>query len=121
MPKRKNTRSAEHGAAQKVRFILLNPEAHEVFVAGSFNNWNPGATPLTDTGHGRWVKDLCLSPGHYEYQFVVDGRWMHDRTSELVENPFGGINSVLEVHRPQFKLTPAQPPSSKINPKWSWH
>ena len=120
-PKLMNSRSAEHGPAQKVRLVLLKPEAQEVFVAGSFNSWNPSATPLSDTGHGRWVKDLCLLPGRYEYQFVVDGRWMPDRGTELVENPFGGINSILEVHRPQFKLTPVRHPISKINPKWSWH
>ena len=92
------------GAGELARFVLIDPEAHEVFVAGSFNNWHPGAWPLVDRGHGHWVKEISLAPGRYEYQFVVDGRWMHDRNAEeLVENPFGGMNSVLVIAAPQFK------------------
>jgi len=83
-----------------VRFILIKPDAHEVSVAGSFNNWNPCTTPMVDLGHGRFIRDLQLPVGRYEYQFVVDGRWLHDRTAkESVENPFGGINSVIRVRR----------------------
>jgi 1,4-alpha-glucan branching enzyme len=87
---------------KSIRFVLIRPEAHEVFVAGSFNNWNPGATPLEDIGHGHWVKDLALAPGRYEYQFIADGHWMPDATApESVENPFGGLNSVLVVSQPK--------------------
>jgi len=85
-------------ARRTVRFILIDPEAQEVFLAGSFNNWNPTKTPLTDIGHGHWVAEVVLPSGHHEYQFVVDGRWIHDRSaSRLVDNPFGGINSVVEI------------------------
>jgi hypothetical protein len=73
------------------RFVLNKLDTH-------FNDWHPGATPMIDLGHGRWVKELTLPPGRYEYQFVVDGHWMHDRTAhETVYNPFGGLNSVVEV------------------------
>jgi len=85
-----------------VRFAFINPEAHSVTVAGSFNDWRPAATPMSDLGHGRWVATLALPPGRYEYQFFVDGRWMQDRAAqELVENPFGGLNSVLVVPPPK--------------------
>jgi RNA polymerase-binding transcription factor DksA len=104
-----------------VRLSLIAPDAQEVFVAGSFNNWNPGATPLVNINHGRWVKYLSLPPGRYEYQFVVDGRWIHDRARELVDNPFGGLNSVIEVAQPPYKLAPLSPVAKRINPKWSWH
>jgi len=85
-----------------VRFVLIQPDAHEVFVAGSFNNWNPGETPLIDIGHGHWVKELPLPPGRYEYQFVVDGHWLPDRTAkQIVLNPFGGLNSIVVVSAPK--------------------
>ncbi len=105
-----------------VCLILIAPDAQEVFVAGSFNNWNPGATPLVNTSHGRWVKDLSLPRGQYEYKFVVDGRWIHDRAArEKVENPFGGINSVIEVPQPRYKPTDVRAAARRINQKWSWH
>src|SRR5262245_25014686 len=73
-------RGKENGSIQLL--MRIDPDAQEVFVAGSFNNWNPCTTPLMNIGHGRWVKDLSLAPGRYEYQFVVDGRWMPDLQAE---------------------------------------
>src|SRR5262245_24118130 len=87
------------------RLMRIDPDAHEVFVAGSFNNWNPSTTPLTNIGRGRWVKELSLAPGRYEYQFVVDGRWMPDRQAEeLTFNELGELNSVLLIPRSPFKV-----------------
>jgi 1,4-alpha-glucan branching enzyme len=82
--------------ANRVCLELLKPEAKAVCVAGSFNGWKPESTPLTRTGNGRWVGDLSVQPGRYEYLFVVDGQWMPDpNAKEAVANPFGGTNSVL--------------------------
>ena len=46
---------------------LFRPQASGIFVAGSFNNWNPSATPLQNRGDGRWTVDLVLERGKYEY------------------------------------------------------
>ena len=106
--------------AEPVRFILINPDATEVFVVGSFNNWNPCTTPMTDLGHGRWIRDLMLPPGRYEYQFVVDGRWMHDRTArESVVNPFGGINSVVMVARGPLTANRIEHVRNRVKPQWN--
>ena len=75
---------------------LYAPDAQEVFVAGSFNGWQPSATPLQKQDDGRWVVELVLAPGRYEYRFFVDGRWTDDPLSPaFVSNPFGGLNCVL--------------------------
>jgi hypothetical protein len=67
-------------------------------VAGTFNNWNPGATRLIFIGGTKWFKDLPLAPGRYEYRFVVDGGWVDDPKAKVqVPNPHGGRNAVLEV------------------------
>jgi 1,4-alpha-glucan branching enzyme len=67
-----------------------------VAVAGSFNSWQP--EPATSTASGAWVKKLAVSPGRYEYLFVVDGQWVTDpKAKEFAPNPFGGQNSVLVV------------------------
>ena len=72
--------------------------AQRVYVAGTFNNWQPRATPMLPFGHGRWMKELSLAPGTYEYLFVVDGKWVPDRQAgDSIANPFGGVNSVLKV------------------------
>lgn len=76
----------------------LDPHSGLVCIAGTFNNWHPCATPLRATGTGLWIADLLLSPGTYEYLFVVEGHWKPDpKCHETVENNFGGINSVIHV------------------------
>lgn len=68
-------------------------------MAGTFNDWRPGVTPTVSLGDGRCVKALVLRPGVYEYRLMVDGEWMPDpRASETAPNPFGEMNSVLEVN-----------------------
>ena len=84
--------------SNRVSLELVKPEAKEVYVAGSFNGWVPEKSPLAHKGNGRWVGDLAVSPGRYEYLFVVDGKWLPDPNArETVANPFGGKNSVLLV------------------------
>lgn len=62
-----------------VVFEYFDPAARTVAVAGDFNQGNPSARPLArDTG-GRWAVSVKLSPGTYQYRFVVGGdRWVED-------------------------------------------
>jgi 1,4-alpha-glucan branching enzyme len=76
----------------------LRRSAQEVFLAGTFNNWNPNVTPMILIGDDLWVKELSLPPGTYEYLFVVDGAWIPDpRARGSVPNPYGGYNSLVRV------------------------
>lgn len=94
--------------ARGVSFEYFNPTAREVQVAGSFNHWQPHATPMTKQRGGKWSAELLLKPGHYEYRLVVDGQWQDDpMAARFVANPFGGLNCVVEV-RPMESAT-AQP------------
>lgn len=82
----------------QVTLELVKPDAKSVCVAGTFNQWRPEQTPLRPAGNGRWVGDLRITPGRYEYLFVVDGQWLPDPNArETVQNPFGGQNCVLTV------------------------
>ena len=98
----KNNRS-KHGIAngtlsQGIRLQFAHPTAAAVCVAGTFNDWRPEATPMVAIGEGRWMKELTLPPGVYEYRIVADGEWMPDPlTPETTPNAFGGMNSVLRI------------------------
>jgi 1,4-alpha-glucan branching enzyme len=82
----------------QVKLELVKPGSRQVYVAGSFNGWQPEKAPMGVRGDGHWVAQLNLSPGRYEYLFVADGQWLPDpNAKETVSNPFGGINSVLMV------------------------
>lgn len=53
------------------------PKAKQVFLAGTFNNWDPMATPMTRVGQN-WKVILSVVPGLYSYNFVIDGKWVCD-------------------------------------------
>jgi 5'-AMP-activated protein kinase regulatory beta subunit len=81
-----------------VSFEYFNSTAREVLVAGSFNGWQPKATPMTEQRGGKWSAEILLPPGQYEYRFVVDGQWQDDpMAARFVANSFGGLNCVVEV------------------------
>ncbi|WCJ60327.1 isoamylase early set domain-containing protein [Fontisphaera persica] len=80
------------------RIEFHDDQAQAIFIGGTFNDWNPTATPMLALGEGRWVKALSLPPGRYEYCLVVDGEWRSDpAAAEQTPNVYGGFNSVLEV------------------------
>lgn len=90
--------SLASSAAGRSRIEYLNPGAREVFIAGTFNEWDPRATALKSQGEGKWGIDLALAPGRYEYRLVVDGQWIEDPKSPgYSANPYGGLNSVLQI------------------------
>lgn len=99
MSKRLKPKSAKQFASLQCACLeFSHPEAREIFVAGSFNDWSPTATPMIALGGGRWVKELVLPPGRHEYRFVVDGRWTDDpKAREFISNPHGGQNAMLVV------------------------
>jgi len=46
-----------------------------VHIAGSFQGWNPGGTPLTDNGDGTWSVTVEMEPGTYEFKFINSNDW----------------------------------------------
>jgi len=83
---------------QRVRFRYVNPDAREVFVVGTFNDWDPRATPLRRDALGDWSADVELPPGEYRCRLMVDGEWRDDPSArQTAENPFGGYDAVLVV------------------------
>jgi 1,4-alpha-glucan branching enzyme len=81
-----------------VRFSYIDPAAASVCVAGSFNGWSGQSDCMRRDG-GTWTVALMLSPGRYEYGFVVDGSsWQPDPEAILSEDSgFGRLNSILIV------------------------
>ena len=83
-----------------VIFRYFDRDADRVYVAGDFNNWIYQADPMVDrNGDGEWTLLLNLSPGRYEYKFVIDGvKWVPDpRNPNSVADGFEGQNSVVVV------------------------
>lgn len=100
------------GRAGCVCLALTHPTAHEVCIAGSFNDWHPTVTPMIRLEDGKWAKELALPPGRYEYRFVVDGQWVDDpAATDLIPNSYGTANAVfvVEAHKPVATARSAGP------------
>jgi negative regulator of sigma E activity len=91
--------AADHPKQYLMRFSYNDPQAKQVYVAGSFNGWRKQQIPLTDSsGKGLWIGVLPMNPGIYEYMFYVDGRWVEDsHASRFKDDGFGRKNAILEL------------------------
>lgn len=75
-------------------FLRGYSKAHNVVLAGSFNEFSPNTLHMKKTDSG-WVAMVKLKPGKYWYKFVADGYWMIDDDNYLRENDgLGNTNSV---------------------------
>jgi 1,4-alpha-glucan branching enzyme len=83
---------------RKVTFSLENADANEVFLIGDFNKWDPKTHPMKSDGNGKWVRDVIIPPGKYEYKFMVDGQWKEDpKNDQQSLNCFGTYNNIINV------------------------
>ncbi|HER42924.1 MAG TPA: hypothetical protein ENO08_00500, partial [Candidatus Eisenbacteria bacterium] len=83
----------------EVTLTFDRPDAREVSVIGSFNNWEAGATPMQRGEDGLWSVRFFLPAGRYTYKFLVDGkiRIPDPGSSPREADGFGGENSILMV------------------------
>ncbi|XP_005721250.1 5'-AMP-activated protein kinase subunit beta-2 [Pundamilia nyererei] len=74
----------------------------EVYIAGSFNNWNT-KIPLNKS-HNDFVAILDLPEGEHQYKFFVDGQWVHDPSEPVVTSQMGTINNLIHVKKSDFEV-----------------
>lgn len=83
---------------RRVNFSLKAAEARSVSLVGDFNDWDDKAHPMKAGEPGVWKKSVLLTPGRYEYRFMVDGEWRNDPDNpEACPNQFGSHNNVRVV------------------------
>jgi 1,4-alpha-glucan branching enzyme len=83
---------------KRVRFEIQAEKGSDVYVAGTFNEWNPRQHKLT-CRKGVYSTSIVLARGKHEYKFVVNGVWCVDpECSEWTPNGLGSLNSVLVVN-----------------------
>lgn len=83
---------------RSVLFTLEDAPGRQVFVAGSFSDWQPKHRLSDKEGSGFYSCRILLPPGEYQYKFVVDGEWRLDAANpSFTPNDFGTLNSLLSV------------------------
>ena len=108
----KNRLSPPHPISNGILFQYETPSARQVNLAGNFpdNEWlrhgikidimyDDGTNGDKIASDGIWSIGKELTPGRYEYKFVVDrNSWMEDPNAlETIDDGYGGKNSVLIV------------------------
>ena len=74
----------------------------DVVVVGDFNDWTPGAHPMTGGPNG-WTCTLTVPTGRcYRFRYLLDGeRWENDwEADDYVDNDHGGQDSVIDLTTP---------------------
>lgn len=91
--------AAVSGSKKRVVFELNAEPGIEVFVAGTFNDWDPYQKPLVDkNSDGNYRCTMMLTAGIYEYKFYVNNTWCVDPANpNFNQNDLGTLNSVLMV------------------------
>ncbi len=110
-------------AIPHVRFIWQKPDTwhfpvHQVQLVGEFNHWQRGKHDLIPNSDSVvWHLSIPLTPGQYEYKFVVnDTLWIPDaHNPNRIPDGWNGWNSVITVK-------PIQETASvwkwQLNPGW---
>merc|ERR1712038_1762907 len=76
------------------RSNLLSIDKIHVEIAGSWSSsWAP--TPCQRAPDGSYTVTLPLSPGVYQYKYIINGVWHHNRNEATAPNVFGTLNNVL--------------------------
>lgn len=98
-PKKVRARKPTQPGTKAVSFHLDAPDATSVTLVGDFNSWDPNASKLRQSKSGGWQGTVRLTPGVYQYKFVVNGmEWREDPQNPKQEsNSYGTMNSVCEV------------------------
>ena len=92
-------RAAAPAAPSVVTFVLVAPQASTVALAGDFDGWDGARLPMRREAAGIWTVDVPLTPGRYDYAFIVDGRrFVADPAApRALGDDFGRPSSVVTV------------------------
>ncbi|KAE9415690.1 hypothetical protein Angca_009038 [Angiostrongylus cantonensis] len=111
----KNDDDLEGGVAPTVQFKETNEypvvfkwhcsatsQPRSVFICGSWDGWRH-KIPLVKSDND-FSTILELSPGHHEYKFMVDNKWVVDNNQPKTNNNLGGENNVMSIDEEDFEV-----------------
>lgn len=95
--------------------VTLDRPATQVYLAGTFNNWDKRATKMALGPDGKtYSTTVRLQPGKHQYKFVLDeDTWIVDPTGKCEPDGNGNTNSVLLI-LPKDYIADAKPSDSVI-------
>ncbi|MEM1321627.1 MAG: hypothetical protein AAGG75_15320 [Bacteroidota bacterium] len=97
--------SVVHQGNNVYTFKLLDyPNARQVYLSGTFNNWSTLGQPM-QRGEEGWEASIPLTKGKHLYKFIVDGSWIIDPANAYTERDRNGhTNNVFFNYNYNFRL-----------------
>jgi len=96
-----NTKQTCRGryARKRIKFELKAEPESRVYIAGTFNDWNPEEKRLKDKNKdGNYSLFVLVPKGKQEYKFIVNGQWCLDPNCVAKKkNMLGTYNSFIDV------------------------
>jgi hypothetical protein len=93
-------RSPQLLPGNRVEFELNATPGKAIYVAGSFNNWDPFMHRMEEVSPGHYSLTIRVIPGTYYYYYVTDGRRMTDpRNTQSAFRVDGSRVSVFHVNK----------------------
>ncbi len=93
-----NPKTSPRINGRQVTFVIYRPEAKNIQVAGSFNDWKEFTMYRNPKDPAMWGARYTLEPGTYTYKLVIDGVWMEDPENyTLIDDGIGNRNSSFTI------------------------
>ncbi|VDP44756.1 unnamed protein product, partial [Heligmosomoides polygyrus] len=77
-------------------------QPRSVYICGSWDGWRQ-KIPLVKSAND-FSTILELTPGHHEYKFMVDNKWVVDDNQPKTNNNLGGENNVMSIDEDDFEV-----------------
>ncbi len=87
--------------------------AQKVVLSGNFNSWREDELQMKKSDKG-WEFPYVLSPGNYEYRFIVDGTWVSDPSNPYRIDKGDHDNSFLSIAPTHTFILQGYPTFSKV-------
>jgi hypothetical protein len=99
VPKRQTPQVAQSTLQSPIRFSFHGESGIPVFLAGTFNSWDPFMYQLTEHKPGEYTLELPLPPGTWQYAFIYKGEQVLDQENPIkVYTRDGRTASEISIH-----------------------
>jgi 1,4-alpha-glucan branching enzyme len=84
---------------KRIKFELQADPDSKIYIAGSFNNWNPKERKLKDKqNNGNYSLFVLVPKGKQEYKFIINDDWCLDPNCiDKKKNKLGTYNNFINV------------------------
>jgi len=100
LQQQQQTTTPPHPVHSSPHVFVWKYEGSNVELAGDFTQWGKNKLPMTRNADGHFYLEIYLTPGVYEYRFIIDNNfeWYYDIMLPNVLNTGSGfINNVITV------------------------